>query len=387
MPGVVDRYLFAQTARRYVAVVAVVVIVLMLENVHRLAADLIETTQPLRLLGRLSLLLAPEHLAIANPIALFLGVALTARALMLRGEWQIFAASGMSPARTLLGPMLLALLATGIQLGDRLEWRPGGERGLDALYREIATGEHGTPVRTREPLRLDDDTTMLAEGASREDGTVILRNVVVHQAGDILYAPRAAVVSMASGGIVLDLQGGTAMHAVGPDRWRRVGFSHLHVGGTPPGLGMIDGNARQQLDRLSTGGLWARMTAPDAIDTDQARAALVARIESGLFLLLLPWLGMTLGAPPLRRHGVAGLAVGILLIVAHQQLAAAIEDHLADVAILAGALHLLLWAVVAAKAGGVLAATDRAIRRLRAMRLPVWPRWRLPVLLRTAATA
>ena len=72
MPSVVDRYLFAQTVRRYAGVVAVVVIVLMLENVHRLAADLIETTQPLRLLGRLSLLLAPEHLAIANPIALFL---------------------------------------------------------------------------------------------------------------------------------------------------------------------------------------------------------------------------------------------------------------------------------------------------------------------------
>ena len=295
----------------------------------------------------------------------------------LRGEWQIFAASGMSPARTLLAPMVLALLTTGIQLGDRLEWRPNGERGLDALYREIATGEHGTPVRTREPLRLDDNTTMLAEGASREDGNVVLRNVVVHQAGDILYAPRAAVVSLAKGGIVLDLQGGTAMHSIGPDSWRRVAFSHLHVGGTPPGLGMIDGNARQQLDRLSTGGLLARATA-DSVDRDQARAALVARIESGLFLLLLPWLGMTLGAPPLRRHGGTGLAIGILLIVAHQQLAAAIEDHLAGVAIVAGALHLLLWAAIVASAGAILAATDRAIGRLRAMRLPALPVWRRP---------
>lgn len=370
---VVDRYLFGQVARRYAAVVAVVVIVLMLENVHRLAADLVETTRPLHLLGRLSLLLAPEHLAIANPIALFLGVALTARALTQRGEWQMFAASGLSPARTLLAPMLLAMLAAGVQLSDRLDWRPSGERGLDALYREIATGEHGTPVRTREPLALDDATTLLAEGASRDGGNVVLQHVVVRQAGDILYAPRAAVVSVARGGIVLDLQGGTAMHAVGGDRWQRIGFDHLDVGGSPPGLGMVAGTIRQQLDRLSLTDLWRQATGAAPGDPDRARAALVARVESGLFLLLLPWLGLTLGAPPLRRQGGAGLAAGILLIVAHQQLGAAVEDHLAGIAVLAGALHLLLWTGIVAGAAPGTAAAVRGIARLRPLRpaLPI----------------
>ena len=370
MVRTVDRYLFVQSARRYLAVVAVVVTLLMLENAHRLAADLVETTAPLRLLGRLSLLLAPEHLAIANPVALFLGVALTARALTLRGEWQIFAASGMSPARTLLAPMLLAMLATGIQLADRMDWRPGGERGLDALYREIATGEHGTPVRTREPLSLAPGVTMVAEGASRSGGSIVLERVVVHQNGDILYAPRAAVLSMARGGVVLDLQGGTAMHSIGPDNWRRVGFAHLHVGGTPPGLGLIAGNTRQQLDRLSLPDLLEQVT--DGPVRDRAGAAIMARIESALFLLLLPWLGMTLGAPPLRRHGGAGLALGILLIVAHQQLAAAIEDNLASVAVATTFAHLTLWLGIAAAAAPVLAMAGRGVERLRALRMPRW---------------
>lgn len=368
---VVDRYLFAQVVRRYAAVVAVVVAVLALENIHRLTADLIETTRPLHLLGRLSLLLAPEHLAIANPLGTFLAVALTVRALTMRGEWQIFGASGMSPTRTLLAPMLLATLATGVQLADRLEWRPHGERGLDALYREIASGEHGTPLRTQEPQSLDDTTTIIAEGASRDGGSIMLRHVIVRQAADVLYAPRARVVSLAQGGIVLDLQQGTAMHAVEQGGWRRVGFAHFHVGGSPPGLGLIEGNARQQLDRLPAGALW-RAAWSETAPPNRARAAMVARIESGLFLLLLPWLGMTLGAPPLRGHGAAGLAVGVLLIVAHQQLGAFVEDRFASYPVTAGCAHLLLWVGIVAGASRAVAIVGGWTARLRGWR-PVRP--------------
>lgn len=359
---IVDRYLLRQVAVRYVAVVTVVVSLLLLENAHRLAGDLVDTTDPLRLLGRLSLMLVPEHLAVASPVALFLAVALTVRALAMRGEWQMFAVGRMSPARTLLAPLMLAVAVAGLQLAVRLEWRPGGERQLDALYHQIASGEHGTPIPTREPLVLAPGTTMVADGASRQDGVVMLHDVVVHQAGDVLYAPRAAVVSMTRGGIVLDLQAGTVVHVTGRDRWRRIGFAHLNVGGAAPGLALTTGNARLRLDRLGASDLWARAVDPAVTDRDAARAALMARIESAVFLLLLPWLGMILGAPPLRRHGAAGLLVGIALIVVHGQAAGAIEDNLARVAVPAAIVHLLAWiGVVAVAARGMQAGWRPAV--------------------------
>jgi lipopolysaccharide export LptBFGC system permease protein LptF len=355
----IDRYLLRGLAGRFAATVAAVLTILALENAGRLAADLQHTRQPLLLLARLSLLLVPEHLAIAVPVAILLATALTVRAMTLRGEWQMFAAGGLSPWRIARAPMLLAVLVAGVQLADRLEWRPAGESGLDALYREVVAGRHGAGLPIGQPIRLDAATTLFIAGASGER----LTGLFVQRGDDSFAAPLARLSAGAGGQATIDLQGGVFVHRNGA-RLRRLHFGHLSLDARLPMAAMAKANARQRLDRQGLFGLWRQAVAGGG-DGIAATAALVTRIDDALFCLLLPWLGIALGQPPRRSQAGAGIVAGLVLVVLHLETSAFVEDHLASYALVAGVGHVALWtaavAWLARWAGRVPGAVDLAL--------------------------
>lgn len=346
-PGAIDRYIFAQAALRLLATVVVVVVVMTLENAPRLTADLRHADAPAALLLRLSLYLVPEHLAIALPVGVLVAVALTARTLANRGEWQMLAAAGMSPARVLAAPTTLAALAAVALLGNALSLRPAGERALDALYAELVGGDHGVAVPLREPVHLDAETTLVADGAGPTGGE--LSGVLVRRAGATMSARRARVVADGRGGIALVLGAGASVEHRSDGTVRRMHFEGLTLKGRPPVLDLVPGNLRHRLDRLGGVGLWrlAGGSEPTTL-RDAGRAALLTRIEGAFFCLLLPWLAVALGVPARRQAGGPALLVGVVLIVLHLQGAALVEDAMAAHAVAATFAHAAFWVAVTA---------------------------------------
>ncbi|WP_425231072.1 LptF/LptG family permease [Sphingomonas sp.] len=382
-PGAIDRYLFRLVGLRMLSVIGVVVTIMTLENAPRLTADLEHADMPGRLLWRLSLDLVPEHLAIAIPVAVLVAVAFSVRTLAGRGEWQMLAAAGMSPARALAAPTLLAALAAGALLVNGLALRPLGERSLDGLYTELVTGSHGVAVPLREPVPLDADTTLMAEGAGPAPGE--LTGVLVRRGATVLTAGSAHIQSDGRGHVALLLGEGSSLETRADGSTQRLAFTGMMLHGQPPMLDLVPGNLRHRLDRLGGAGLWALAHdgAADATLRDGAAAALLARIEAALFCLLLPWLAAAVGVPPRRRAGGAAMLVGVVLIVLHLQTAAVVEDGFAAAALGATAAHAALWVAITAgltrfvRARGDGAIDDAiaravpAVRRLVAVLAPV----------------
>lgn len=344
-PRAIDLYLFRHAALRFLAIVAVVIVIMTLENAPRLTADLAHADAPGALLWRLSLVLMPEHLSIAIPVAIFAATALAVRALAQRGEWQMLSAAGMSPTRAMAAPMLLATLAAAALLVNALALRPWGERQLDTLYAELAGGEHGVAIPLREPVRLDTLTLLLADGAGAAPGE--LTGVFVRRGDTIMAARTARVAADPRGGVALLLGAGTSVTTAPDGTVHRIGFAGLALHGRPPMLDLVPGNLRHRLDRLGATSLWQLAKSEETPPLRHAAlAALLGRVDAALFCLMLPWVGIAVGVPPRRRAGGPAMMVGILAIVLHLQTSALVEDGLAAQATAATFGHALGWTAI-----------------------------------------
>ncbi|MGN6819846.1 MAG: LptF/LptG family permease [Sphingomonas sp.] len=339
MGGILDRYLFRQAALRLAAFTVIILVILTLENASRLAADVDRSNAPFRLLARLSLALVPEHLSAALPVALLLAIALSVRAMALRGEWQILPAAGMGRNRALLGLIALAIVVSGLVLADRFEWLPAGDRALDATYLDLRTGKYGLPLPIGESIALDDKTTLFVSGS---DGTGQLTGVVIQRDDRTFFAARARVFDEVDK-VALILSRGVGVIRFANGAAERFRFDTLRIAGQPPVIGTVVNNFRHRLDRLSADGLVRLAKTGDPASANAALMALMMRLDSALFCLLLPWMGAILGTPASRRHTAVGIGLGILLVVAHLKSAAFVEDAFAAHALVAEVVHALCW--------------------------------------------
>ena len=102
----IDLYIARRLARPFLAVSAVIVLLLTLENSRRLMALLGNVEQPVAVLIKLMLYLVPEYLGLGLLIAVFVSVAVVFRDFALQGELDIFASIGLSPRRLLRAPLM-----------------------------------------------------------------------------------------------------------------------------------------------------------------------------------------------------------------------------------------------------------------------------------------
>ena len=338
----IDLYLVRQELTGFAATIGIVVTLLSLENAQRLWDVVSDTDAPGLLMTRMMVSLVPEYIGVGLPIASFLAPALAIRALAKRGEWQMLAATGLSPWRIMRGPMLLALAAFALQLGVRLELEPLGERTLDSIGHDIRDGNFGTPITLDKFVEIDERTAFfLAPGTSTgETGHVFVR-----RGSDVFAAKRATASRDPSGRIDVDLYEGQQLLRQASGRYATLSFGqyHLSVQTKPVPRGHLSETDR--LDRMSTTEL-LRDTTPGsnaASGEHPARAALFERISSALFCLMLPWLAFALALPPRRGTGGAGLAIGIGLIVLFLRTASLVQTGLAEWPLLAATVHMALW--------------------------------------------
>ena len=142
----IDRYVLRQVIAWYAIVVGVVMFLLCIETTPRLLVQLAGIREGPSLVARSLASLMPEYVAIALPIGLFLGTALTFRRLATAGELEVFAASGIGNGRLLMGPAMLGILTCALLVGLRGYIQPAGERRLDAIGMAVRTGQFGYSI-------------------------------------------------------------------------------------------------------------------------------------------------------------------------------------------------------------------------------------------------
>lgn len=338
----IDFYLLRQEMTGFVATIGIVVILLSLENSQRLWDFVSGTNAPSLLMLQMMGSLVPEYIGVGLPIASFLAPALTIRGLARKGEWQVLSASGLSPWRIMRAPMLLALAAASLQLAIRLDIEPLGERALDDIGHDIREGVFGTPIDLDEFIQIDDRTAVyLMPGASQG----VTGSIFVRRGGDVFTARSATASRDLSGRVDIELFDGQQLLRQGEDRFSILTFNkyHLSIDTKPTPRARL--SPPEQLDRMGGAALAreARLNLRSDMAERPAFSALLARISSALFCLMLPWLAFVLALPPRRGAGGAGLAIGIALIVLFLRTANLVETAGTGHPLLLAAVHMALW--------------------------------------------
>lgn len=310
----VDRYILARTWRSFAAICGIILGILLLENLSRLLHLLENVDQPLSLLVQFLLALVPEYLGLGVLVALFLATAMTVRSLSLAGEWQIFAATGISPGRLLLIPMMFGAIGAVSEAAIHFYYRPVGERQLDQLLSEVRLGRHGVGGAVRSIIAFPHGVAVTIDGYDHQTGT--LTGVFVAMPDLTLTAPRARASHDGLGTIIMRLQNGRGLTRKSDGTFNVVDFGQFTVR-----VSTLEGQADvprfQAMDRLPFADITA-LARREALLSQRDRPALASiasRLSYSLMALLVPVLGMALGTPTMRGRSGAGIAVGLLLII------------------------------------------------------------------------
>lgn len=344
----IDRYIASAIIVPFAATVAIIVMLLTLENVPRLIKAMVDVHDPLNLLARFVVALLPEYLGLGLLVALYLSIALALRKLALQGELEIFAAAGFSNAAIVKVPVLIAFCVAVLIFGIRGYAQPWGERQIDALGTEIQSGDHGLTIRAGTVVHLGKDIALSVDRIGAAPNS--FSGVFVQTGTTTVAAAYATAQFDADHRLELALENGNFV------RWNRGEWSSsgqfaklelpLALGKPTP----LRTSARERLDRVRIDTLLAIALGEVGESTNSPNgpiAALTARISGMCFCLIVPFFAFALAIPPKRSRSAIGLGLGLVSLVVFIRMNAAIEDVYPSVAIPFFGLHLAAWAAAA----------------------------------------
>ncbi|WP_114952417.1 LptF/LptG family permease [Sphingosinicella terrae] len=345
----IDRYVLRQVIVWYAIVVGVVMFLLCLETTPRLFVQLAGIPGGPSLVARSLVSLLPEYVAIALPIGLFLGTALTFRRLATAGELEVFAASGIGNGRLLMGPAMLGILTCALLVGLRGYIQPAGERRLDAIGMAVRAGQFGYSIEPGISHRLGRESQLYFARIDSASGRV--EDVVVNHGGMTALANSAMLDLSADDHFVLALHDVTAVWGSLAGDPRALRFRFLRVAiPIPDAQRPPKQPPRDRLDRFSLGQLLHfDRTQPGSAELDvaMAHASASARAAAAILCCILPLFGFVHGVPPKRSHAAIGLGVGIIEIILFWRISALIEDRFTPFAPAAHAALVAFYAIVA----------------------------------------
>lgn len=345
----IDRYVLRQVIGWQAIVVGVVMFLLCIETTPRLLVQIAGIRDGPSVMARSLASLMPEYVAIALPIGLFLGTALTFRRLAKAGELDVFAASGIGNGRLLMGPAALGLLTCALLVGLRFYVQPAGERELDAIGMAVRTGQFGYSIQPGVSHRLGREGQLYFARIDGASGRV--EDVVVHHRDMVAMANRATLDLSADDHVVVALNDVTAIWGSQSGEPRVLRFRALRLAipvaerQRPPRQ-----PPRERLDRFSLDQLLAFDATRDGsaeIDAAMAHAAVSARAAAAILCCILPLLGFVHGVPPKRSLAAIGLGVGVIEIILFWRISALIEDRLTPFAPAAHAFLVVFYALAA----------------------------------------
>jgi lipopolysaccharide export system permease protein len=349
MVTILDRYLGARIFRPFGASIAIVIMLLSLENSARLIGQLNEVEQPLGVLMRFMGYLIPEYLGMGIVFAVFIGASMAFRGLALSGELDVFSAIGMSNWRLLRMPILLAIAGALLFVTTRGYLEPWGERQLDALGKMVNAGELGVAI---EANGFYSPAPNIVFHADRIDSkTKTISGIMVKIEEMTVFAQSGVAINHGHGEIILFLKQGyaIAVDAKGRDHVTTFGQMRLRLSKEEHQSGAM--TVRQMNDRRSLRELYQSATGSGCErEKIEARAGLAGRLVEAFVIPILPLLALGLSVPPKRQSSAFGIGIGVIILVCFIQAAHAIEATASNSSLLQ---FILLWGVLAAITGFV----------------------------------
>jgi lipopolysaccharide export system permease protein len=313
----IDIYILRRLAKPLLALSGITMMLLALENTPRLLSMTNGVERPIALIARFLVVLMPEHLAFGLMVGTFLSIAIVLRELALNHELEALFALGISPARLMRVPMLIGLMLMAIHVGLRGYAEPWGERELDHIGQAARSGDLGISITAGEFRHFGAGITLLAKGVNSRTG--LLSDLFVEMPDANLTAESAYIRNGGSGGVIIDLENGTLVRRNGDGGWQATRFRMMSLPINATMARPAPSPAIDRADRRTSFALLGLILEPgrtDEISPAVATAALTLRLGQAAFIPLLPWLALALAIPPVRSTSVAGIAVGLAMIIA-----------------------------------------------------------------------
>lgn len=309
-PSIVDRYLFAECAKTWLGVAAVMVVLTLGVGFARFIAEAAAGQIPAAAILTVAGYSVLQNLEIVLPVSVLLAILLTVGRLCRDNEMAALAAGGVGLARLYRPLGLFALLLALLVAWLSLVVAPQAGRSLQQL-RAAGAAVMVQSIEAGRFIVLDDGNAVFYAGQVQPDGT--MRDVFIRVdlekegAEAVVTAARADYqVDASSGAQTLVLhQGFRYQGTPGQADYRVTGFAEH---GVQVGPGAVD--LDYDLEDIPSAALYAR-------DDAAAVAELRGRLAVPLSLLVLAVLAVPLGQQPPRAGRYSKLVLGILIYVGY----------------------------------------------------------------------
>ncbi|WP_374762966.1 LptF/LptG family permease [Yunchengibacter salinarum] len=353
IPGAVDRYLMRSALTPLALTLLVAALLLILEQMLRLLDFVLVENGPVDVVWKMLAFLVPHYLALALPLALFLGIVLAVRRLALSSELDAMAATGLSPWRLMRPFMILALGMMAVNLLLLAYVKPYAQYGYHQLRFELQAGMLGARVPVGRFMQVADGVTLKI--GALEDGGKQMRDLFVSYEGasdlrSTFTARRGRfMVDTDRDTLLLRLEEGRQMVVTPGARLPGVlNFQQQDL--TIPLPPETAFRARGGQEREATLPELARMLfLPGEAPSDDLgafRASFHFRLIHTLTFLPLPFLAFAAGVTRPRAPGMAGPVLGLAAVILYHEL---LEEWAeAQVAHDGASPFLVMWPLLAA---------------------------------------
>lgn len=318
-----DRYVLEKTMTPVMAVVGIALVALLMERMVRLMDLLVNQGGPLALILKMLANLVPHYLGLALPLALFIGIMLTATRLSVDSELDAMQAAGVSLAR-LLRPLLALTAVIFVTMVVLIGWvQPYTRYAYRALIYAAQNSTWDLAIEKGAFFSGIGAYTVLIDDIA-ENGRR-LTGVFVHQrkpdgGSSVMTAIRGEAVRTPNDPtIVLKLEDGRRTEfPAGGGRPSVLTFDRFDL---PLDVAMADPFQDRSGERVLTmEELFDQTATPEKFKGNRLMSEIHGRIVRALSVLFLPLLALPLGLASRRNQRGAGIVVGVVLLALYYAL-------------------------------------------------------------------
>jgi lipopolysaccharide export system permease protein len=325
----ISSYILRQTMGPLLAAIAIALLVLLTERMLRLLDMVLDTGSGLTLLLQMLAFLVPHYMALALPVAFFLGVLLAFSRLHQNRELDALGSAGVGLRRLLSPVLLLALALTAISAANFAIGQPFARYIYRALVHDVAEAAVNVYLQERTFMEVQ-GVTFMAERIwrdSREFSGVFIYEEDESGKATTMTARRGSLAVAPPGenstlflvdGVRLDSEPPRDGEAA-PDGAGVLTFDQSEI---PIDLAGREGfRPRGEDEReLTLTELWQRReTPPTGVTTAEMLAEFHDRLVRSLSVLFLPFLAVPFALGARRARQSVGIALGLVILVAYNQ--------------------------------------------------------------------
>ncbi|MEQ9606272.1 MAG: LptF/LptG family permease [Kiloniellaceae bacterium] len=327
----INAYILRQTMGPLLAAIAVALLVLLTERMLRLLDMVLDTGTGLTLLLQMLAFLIPHYMALALPVAFFLGVLLAFGRLHQNRELEALGSAGIGLRRLLSPVLLLALILMVISAANFAVGQPFARYIYRALVHDVAEAAANVYLQERTFMEAN-GITFMAERIwrnSKEFSSVFIyeedeagkATAMTARRGSLSVAPKGEQSTLflvdgarletrpakpdgdgaagGSGALTFD-QFQVPIHLMGQEAFRPRGEDERE---------------------LTLTELWRyRDTPPPGVRSSEMIGEFHDRLVRTFSVLFLPFLAVPFALGPRRARQAYGIAVGIIILIGYNQL-------------------------------------------------------------------